>query len=694
MKNFLLYFIVFLSISFVVNGQDASRFFPKEKLITTGTFYYPEHWPESQWNRDFKNIADMGFEYVHIAEFAWAFLEPEEGKYDFGWLDKAVALASKHGLKVMLCTPTATTPVWMGIKYPETYVMNSNYQRGEHGSRQNNSLVNPKFRELSAKMAEAMAKHYGNNPAIWGWQLDNEPEAKEDYSPSAQEAFRNWIEKKYQTIDKLNEAWGAAFWSIRYSNFDEIKIHNTSTVGWWGNNPHALLDFKRFTAEIEASFLNEQADILRKYISPTQFITTNYVAVANNADPRLSNHLDFPAFTSYPNGGSANLGEMGFRMGDHTRLLLANDYFRPINGVTGVMEIQPGQVNWGNPNPLLMPGTVRMWLWQCFGAGARFASSYRYRQILYGVEQYHAAMIQNDGVTPSQGGKEYMQFNKETKELQKLFDKNAVIPQDYAAKASAILWSHENMWDHNRQPQNGNWNIWSHTLKYHQLLKSLGAPVDYISEKDDFTKYHILIVPAYQAVDSGLVHKWKEYAEQGGDLIITCRTATKTREGHFWEAGWGAPIYDLIGAKNTAYDMLPGNRNATIAMDGKTYTWNKWGDLMEPFNPEFSKATYSDQFYAGKTAVTTRKLGKGTVTYIGVDTENSQMEKEILRGLMAAKGLKTTNYPEGVFVNWRDGFWVAVNYSSDDYQLEIPNGATIIIGDKTLKPAGVTVWKE
>jgi beta-galactosidase len=694
MKIFLPFFVFSLFISILVSGQEANRFFPKEKLITTGTFYYPEHWSESQWDRDFKNIAAMGFEYVHMAEFAWAFLEPEQGKYDFSWLDKAITLASKHGLKVLLCTPTATTPVWMGIKYPEVYIMNSNYMRGEHGSRQNNSLANPKFRELSDKITETMAKHYGNNPNVWGWQLDNEPEAKEDYSPSAQEAFRSWLEKKYQTIEKLNAAWGTAFWSLRYSNFDEIKIHNTSAIVWWGNNPHALLDFKRFTAEVEASFLNEQADILRKYILPTQFITTNYVAVANNADPRLSDHLDFPAFTSYPNGGSPNLGEIGFRLGDPTKLLLANDYFRPIKGLTGVMEIQPGQVNWGNPNPLLMPGTVRMWLWQCFGAGARFASSYRYRQILYGVEQYHAAMIENDGVTPSQGGKEYIQFNKEIKELQKHYNSNVVMPPEYAGKSAAILWNHENLWDQNRQPQNGNWNIWAHTLKYHQLLKSLGAPVDYISEKNDFTKYPILIVPAYQAVDSNLVQKWKDYAEQGGDLIITCRTATKTREGHFWEAGWGAPIYDLIGAKITAYDMLPEDKNATVSMDGKNYTWNKWGELIEPYNPEYSKAIFSDQFYAGKTAVTSRKLGKGTVTYVGVETVNGLLEKEILRGIIAAKGIKTTNYPEGVFVNWRDGFWVAINYSSDDYQLEIPEKANIIIGDKTLKPAGVAVWKE
>ncbi|MBN1925761.1 MAG: beta-galactosidase, partial [Prolixibacteraceae bacterium] len=181
MRATVFFLILFFPFSFMVMGQKPSSFLPQKKLMTIGVFYYPEHWPESQWNRDFKNMAEMGFKYVHMGEFSWAFLEPVEGKYDFKWLDKAVSLAAKNGLKVMLCTPTATTPVWMGIHYPETYVMNSDYRRGEHGTRQNNSLANEKFRELSAKIVEAMAKHYGNNPSVWGWQLDNEPEAKPDY---------------------------------------------------------------------------------------------------------------------------------------------------------------------------------------------------------------------------------------------------------------------------------------------------------------------------------------------------------------------------------------------------------------------------------------------------------------------------------------------------------------------------------
>lgn len=492
----------------------------------------------------------------------------------------------------------------------------------------------------------------------------------------------------------MNDAWGTAFWSLTYASFDQIEIHNTGLTGWWGNNPHAVLDYKRFNADLEADFLNAQAKILRKYIEPNQFITTNYVAVVTNADPRKSTDLDFPAFTSYPNGGAANLGELGFRLGNHTSLMQAYDFFRPINGVTGVMEIQPGQVNWGSVNPLLLPGTFRMWLWHGFAAGGKFASSYRYRQVLYGVEQYHAGVMKNDGVTPSQGGKEYIQFNKELDKLRGEYDSKAKLPDAIGKRSTAILWSHENLWDQNRQPQSNQWNLWSHLLKYHKLLKAAGAPVDYITEFDDFSKYPTLVVPAYQSIDSALVAKFETYANNGGTLILTSRTGMKKRNGHFWEAGWCAPIYDLIGASIEEYDMLPSWGKATVDYQGESYRWNNWADLLVPFPKTEVWATYSDQFYKGRAAIVNRKVGKGSVTYIGVDTDDAALEKSVMTRLFEERNIELEDYPEGVYAYWRDGFMVAVNYGSSEQKLELPKNAKILIGDDLLQPADVVVWKE
>jgi beta-galactosidase len=160
-----------LTAASAVDAQDAHKFFPDKDLMTVGIYYYPEHWSPLQWERDIKQIATIGFEFIHLAEFAWAQMEPEEGKYDFAWLDRVLELAEKYNLKVVLCTPSATPPVWLGIKHPETYIMNSNHLRSEHGTRANGSLSNGIFRQYVERINTEMARRYGHNKTVAGSSL-------------------------------------------------------------------------------------------------------------------------------------------------------------------------------------------------------------------------------------------------------------------------------------------------------------------------------------------------------------------------------------------------------------------------------------------------------------------------------------------------------------------------------------------
>lgn len=695
MKRILLLCATILAVSgFTAKSQTANQFFPDQELITTGIYYYPEHWNENQWERDIRKISAMGFEFVHLAEFAWYKMEPEEGTYDFGWLDKVVNLCIKHKLKVILCTPSATPPAWMRTNYPETYIMDGHYIRAENGTRGLGSITNDKYRLFVEKIVTEVSKRYGKNKHVIGWQIDNEPPAITDYSPSSQDAFRSWLKNKYKTLDALNAAWGNAFWSQWFTSFDQIIIPNTNLVGWWGNNPHALLDLKRYLADTQAEFLDFQATLLRKNISSNQFITTNYTAICTGADPRRTTKLDFATYTAYPNSGNDNIGDVGFRMGNSNVILFASEYYKSTGGITGVMEMQPGPVNWGGYNPLLLPGTVRMWLYHSFAAGGKLACSYRFRQITYSAEQYHAGIILPDGVTPSPGGEDYIQFMKEIDVLRKSYTPASKMPEVMTARSTAILWNLENYWTIDRQKQTWQWDAWNYPVKFLKIAKSLGAPVEVISEKADLSKYKFIIIPAYEMVDRDLVNKWKDYVENGGHIMITCRTATKNRMGHFWEAEQAAPISELIGARVKATDMLSNHARADILMKSKRYQWNNWADLLSPDRGTEILATYNDQFYKGNAAVVRHKLGKGTVTYIGADTDDSALEKDVLRNIFESSGVTIENYPRGVYVYWRDGFNIAINYSSEDYSMNLPDHSTIIVGEKMIKPAGVLVWKD
>ena len=665
--------------------------FNDKDLTLTGAYYYPEHWDESQWERDLKQMHELGFEFTHFAEFAWAQLEPQEGVYDFSWLDRAVALAAKYDLKVVMCTSTATPPVWLSRKYPEILLKSEDGTVQDHGARQHASFASPVYRKLAYRMIEELARHYGNDSRIIGWQLDNEPAVQFDYNQAAEEAFREFLKEKYHyNIQELNAAWGTAFWSEVYSRFEEITLPKTAQMFM---NHHQILDYRRFAAKQTNDFLNEQCRLIKKY-AKNQWVTTNYIPDYDKGHIGGSKDLDFVSYTRYMvYGDNEGIGRRGYRVGNPLRIAMANDFFRPVNGTYGVMELQPGQVNWGSINPQPLPGAVRLWLWSVFAGGSDFICTYRYRQPLYGTEQYHYGIVGTDGVTVTPGGREYEQFMKEIRSLRKDYRPKEDKPETYLKRKTAILWNPENYWSIDRQKQNATWNTFAHVDKYYRTLKSYAAPVDFISEEKDFSQYPVMIVPAYQLADKELVARWKKYVEEGGNLVLTCRTAQKDRFGRLPEAPFGSMIDELTGNHMEFYDLLLPQDPGQVKMDGKVYTWNTWGEILQPGASNEVWATYTNEFYEGKPAGTFRKLGKGSVTYIGVDSSDGALERQVLDKLYSRLQIEVMNLPYGVTMEYRNGLGIVLNYSDQPYQFALPQGAKVLIGTPNIATAGVLVFK-
>ena len=221
------------------------------------------------------------------------------------------------------------------------------------------------------------------------------------------------------------------------------------------------------------------------------------------------------------------------------------------------------------------------------------------------------------------------------------------------------------------------------------------SPVDVVTIAHDLSSYRFVVAPAFQLADDATIAKWKAYAAAGGNLVLTSRTAQKDTRGHFPETLWTERIWGLIGAKLPKYYLLPGDIQGVVTADGVRYKWGSWADILEPQpGTATALATYADQFYAGKAAAVTRKLGKGTVTYIGVDTLTGDLEAALLRKVWTAAGAAPASLKPDFLVDWRDGFWVATNFTSTAQTIPAKVGAEVLVGTRTVPPGGVTVWVE
>jgi beta-galactosidase len=381
-----------------------------------GTYYYPEQWPEDQWQRDFDHIAALGLQIVHMAEFAWFSMEPRPGHFDFDWLDRAMELAAARKLDVILCTPTAAPPIWLSVNIPQTLPVDRHGTRARFGGRRHYNPASPEMHDAARRIVSVMAKRYGSHPSVIGWQIDNEYGHSFDQSPDTHIAFRQWLKRKYETIDNLNRAWGNQFWNQYYTSFDEILLPPAREPGY--SNQHPCLDASRFWSWAWANFNRVQAEELKPYIG-NRFLTTNFMPMYLDIDPAdMKNELSLFSWDSYPVSGwdKETPGEE-YRIANPAGIGLMHDQMASYNSRWALMELQPGQVNWSGVPVRLYPGVVRLWIWTAFAHGAEFVTTYRFRQPRFGIELFHHGLVNPDGKTLSSGGEQFAQVIREMKQL-------------------------------------------------------------------------------------------------------------------------------------------------------------------------------------------------------------------------------------------------------------------------------------
>ncbi len=599
-----------------------------------GVDYYPEAWDEKMWEKDATMMQAAGINFVRLAEFAWAKVEPAEGRFDFAWLDRALKVLNAHGIKAVLGTPTASPPAWLMSKHPDIGAMDKNGVRYRFGSRQNYCLHNPSFLAAVQRIVTAMAEHYKDHPGVLGWQIDNELGGPNCFDALCQAAFQKWCRAKFKTLDALNNAWGTVFWGHTYSAWTQIPLP-WNTLGE-AHNPSLALDYARFHSAATHDFLKLQTSILRK-IAPAKAITHNEMGMYDNIDySELNTSLDFVAWDNYPMFGENYASYFGPGLA-HDLMRGAKDNQNFI-----IMEQEAGlpgwMVFWGRQAP---PGLYRVWAYQAVAHGADGVCYFRWRSSRYGTEQYWQGVLDQDSYPNAR----YQIVSQTGKELAQLSD---LLRGSKVVSPAALLVSPDSRWAFHIQPLVKEFNYNRQLHLYYDAFRRNGISVDVVFPQSDFSSYKIVVAPSLFVAGRALAEKLKDFVRNGGTLILSYRSGVKDEHNVFTDQTLPGPFLEMVGAAIHDYDPHTNQEQEIVDPDGNRYPARVWFDVLEPSTAE-TLATYGKGYYAGKAAITENRFGKGRVFYVGTETSSTNFYTTGVASAAKQDGiLPGPSLPEGV----------------------------------------------
>lgn len=641
-----------------------------------GVDYYPEHWPEERWSIDAKMMWEANINIVRLAEFAWAKMEPEEGTYDFSWLDRSIEVFSSEKIKIVLGTPTAAAPKWLMDKHPDMYPMDVYGLTKGFGTRRHYCLNHPVYRDYSKKIARAMADHYKGNENIIAWQIDNEFGGA-CYCQSDLHAFQIWLRKKYGTINKLNEEWGTIFWSQTYRTWEEIILPTySSSDGFsqsgggsnqlstpFNHNPGLQLDYQRFFSDSTADYQRLQIKEIRAFSSLP--ITHNLMGHFSELDYYdLGKDLDFICWDNYPNNMWAK--------SEPTNIAMAHDLMRGIkNSNFWMMEQQSGPCGWHSMGDTPEPGQVRLWTYQAIAHGAEAMVYFRWRACTVGIEQYWHGILDHDGL----GRRRYREIKQIGQELVKL--SNLFVDAKNASPV-ALIKSYDNLWSHRAQPHNHKFSYGGLLDSYYKAVTNQHIGMDVTSVESDFAPYKLVIMPAFNLMTEEISDKCEAYVKNGGSLLITFRSGTRTWNNQITTLTFPGLFRELAGVELEEFDSI--NFGRTVKIDGLfgEGTSSTWCDVLKLTGAE-ALADYDSHYYKGTPAVTVNTLGKGRVYYVACDLNDEAMSN--LMSLIVKREELSTSLPksyEGVeaIERSKDGqsYLILLNHNNAELQVEL-NGS-------------------
>ncbi|MBQ1016548.1 beta-galactosidase [Micromonospora sp. D93] len=652
--------------------------------IYFGGDYNPEQWPEETWSEDVELMRRAGVNLVSVGIFSWALLEPTPGRFEFGWLDRVLDLLHDGGIQVDLATATASPPPWLARAHPETLPRRDDGVILWPGGRQAYCPSSPIFRERSLELVRAVAGRYAEHPAVVMWHVSNELGCHNAhcYCDVSAEAFRGWLRERYGDLDRLNDAWGTAFWSQRYGDWAEINPPRTVTAF---ANPTQQLDFLRFSSDELRAQLRAEREVLKTLVR--QPITTNFMIGMG------VKHMDYHSWASDVDLVSNDHYLTAADPQAHLGLALAADHTRGVAGGDPwlLMEHSTSAVQWQPRNVAKLPGQLRRNSLAHVARGADGVLFFQWRASRAGAEKFHSALVPHAG-PDTKVFREVCQLGADLKALAEVrgsrVDAEVAILFDWEAWWGVELDSHP-----------------SADVRYGDRLNALyralwraGVTADVIHPSADLSGYRLVLVPTLYLVRDADVAALHRHVEDGGTAAVTYFSGIVDENDHIRLGGYPGAFRELLGVRTEEFFPLREGEQVHLDDGGTADVWTEW---LHPDGAEVL-ASYTDGPLPGVPALTRHPVGTGAAWYVGTRLDEPATDRLVARLVDEAGVRPAAPAPSGVeVVRRRDGerTWLfIINHTEAEVRLpaagvELLTGARCA-GELTVPAGEVAVVRE
>jgi beta-galactosidase len=612
--------------------------FVSASKLHLGSAYYPEHWPESHWPEDIRLMRAAGFTVARVGEFAWSSLEPAAGDFHLDWLERVIGLLADAGIDTVLGTPTAGPPAWLTQQVPDMLAVDEYGRRAQHGNRCHYCVTSPDFHAAVERIVGAMARRFGANPHVIGWQFDNEYHTV-CYCDRCRQRFQDFLRARYESLEALNQRWSTAYWSQTYSAWEQIPL----PVG--PHNPGLMLEFKHFITHSYRQFQKLQLDALKPDLPAGVWTTHNFMRWYDGYDHySMSADLDIAAWDWYEGMGHHDYLSTG-ALHDLVRGFKQRNFW--------LIETQPGNINWKPVNPILNRGETRAMAWHAVAHGADAILYWQWRSALGGQEQYHGTLV-------NQAGKP-RPFYAEAAELGRDFQAVSPLLAGSEIHASvAMLNDYDSLWSIQWQPHHSDFDYVAHFTHYYRPLAALNVAVDILSANGlsggaDLSAYRLVIAPALVIQDPATVDALRKYVAAGGHLVLTVRCGMKDPYNALLPQYQPGSLAEIAGVEVEEYYALL--EPVPVQGDGFDGASRLWAErLTLTGSPEarvIARFGKSNGWLDGQAAITVNSYGKGLVYTVGAYL-NEEAQQELLARVLGAASVATLSTPPGVEVRTRE----------------------------------------